>query len=428
MTLPLLPQGVVPDELPAYVYNLSVLRANVENLKSELPSPSALLYSLKANPHPSVVSTLVAVGCRVEICSSGELEVVRNLAIDPLSVIYTGPAHTDGEVEAALDAGVRIFCADSRSALQQLERYAAAADVRVQVLLRINDGAVVGRPGLTMTGAPSQFGVDLSWIESRPKEFRSGPHSEIVGFQLYTGSNMQSRDDLLAQFSRSIEISVQLASTLGIKLTIVDLGGGFGAPFARAGVLVDLTGLGAEIETLLDRSLPRWRTKEPLIAFESGRFLAATAGALYTRVLDVKESQGRTVAILQSGVNHLGGMSGLRRLPVVAPTVHTSISEVSAPSEVQDPGVLLTGPLCTPLDVLSRSAHLPDVASGDVVIIPNVGAYGLRASLMGFLGHPCPAEYIYDGDEFVNASRLSIYRRELHLESESSYESERCER
>ena len=47
---------------------------------------------------------------------------------------------------------------------------------------------------------------------------------------------------------------------------------------------------------------------------------------------------------------------------------------------------VVVGPLCTPLDLLGTGVPMPDVRQGSVVAIPNVGAYGLSASLVDFLG------------------------------------------
>lgn len=104
--------------------------------------------------------------------------------------------------------------------------------------------------------------------------------------------------------------------------------------------------------------------------------------------------------VLDTGVNHLGGMSGLGRL--------------ARASATPDPGAgatvraTLVGPLCTPADVLGRGVEVPDVGTGDCVVIPNVGAYGLTASLVAFLGRPAPAEVVLRGAEVVSATRLRL--------------------
>jgi diaminopimelate decarboxylase len=54
---------------------------------------------------------------------------------------------------------------------------------------------------------------------------------------------------------------------------------------------------------------------------------------------------------------------------------------------------------------------LPErLAIGDVLAIPNVGAYGLTASLLGFLSRDLPCEIVVDGGRLIEATRLTLTR------------------
>ncbi|HEU4962899.1 MAG TPA: type III PLP-dependent enzyme, partial [Bacilli bacterium] len=59
---------------------------------------------------------------------------------------------------------------------------------------------------------------------------------------------------------------------------------------------------------------------------------------------------------------------------------------------------------------LARSIDLPPVSPGDVLTVPNVGAYGLSASLIGFLGREAPVEIVLDQNEVVHVSQLELKR------------------
>src|SRR3989442_2461657 len=93
--------------LPAYVYDLAEVRRAHALLRSALPQPSELFYSLKANPHPRVVGALVGLGCSAEVCSPGELAAALEAGVATDRVLYTGPGKRDDEVTAPLAAGVR---------------------------------------------------------------------------------------------------------------------------------------------------------------------------------------------------------------------------------------------------------------------------------------------------------------------------------
>jgi diaminopimelate decarboxylase len=163
---------------------------------------------------------------------------------------------------------------------------------------------------------------------------------------------------------------------------------------------------------VLDDRLPGWRDGQPCVAVESGRYLAGTCGSLFTTVLDVKSSGATTYVVLDAGVNALGGMSGLGR--ILVPDARPAGTAPAAGHPGSDRRVSLVGPLCTPLDVLSRSATTGVPEVGDVLEIPNVGAYGLTASLMAFLSKPIPAEVVLEEDgSVVGARRIELRDAEL---------------
>jgi len=399
------PDGLDRVELPAYVYDLDEVRRAHDRLREALPAPGRILYSLKANPHPAIVSTLGRLGCGAEVCSPGELAAAVEAGQEPAtSILYTGPGKRDAEVAGALAAGVRWFSVDSPAGLGQVRRLAAAAGVEARCLLRVNGGPPVPGQALAMAGAASQFGADAAWVEAEPAAFRVG----LAGLHLFLGSNLDGEAALVSQLSAAVSTARRVAGALRLEPVLVDLGGGFAAPFARSGVLPRYPGLRDRVAGLLDGAFPGWREGRPAVAFESGRYLAAACGSLLTRVADVKRSHGQWVVVLESGINHLGGMSGLRRVPPIRPELVTG--EGGGPGLC---GAIVAGPLCTPLDTWARAADVPALRPGDVVRVPNVGAYGLTASLLAFLGHPPPREVVVDRGEVVEVSQLELVRRRV---------------
>ncbi|MCR6483504.1 alanine racemase [Amycolatopsis sp. OK19-0408] len=403
---------------PAYVYDVAEVRRNARRLRSALPRQSSLYYSLKANPHPALLGTLREGGAKPEVCSPGELDAALEAGWPAADVLYTGPGKRDVDLTSALRLGVRTFSVDSPSALDQLDKLAANLGVRARCLLRVNDDQPTPGQRLTMTGVPSQFGADTAWVLAEPERFTGGPNAPVVGLHLYMGTNLVRVDDLFAQFGHALRTATRTIAALaaeGARIEVLDLGGGFGAPFARAGAAVAFDGLRERLEELFDDEVPGWRAGRPAIAFESGRYLVGTAGTLVTAVLDAKRSHGREIVVLESGINHLGGMSGLRRVPPLLPEL-LAVGRAPDPAEATETTVV--GPLCTPLDTWAHRAPLPKLVPGDLLAVPNTGAYGLHASLLAFLGHPAPAEVVVDGElpgsPVVHASRLHLTRAPIH--------------
>jgi diaminopimelate decarboxylase len=397
---------------PAYLYELDEVDAAVSGLRQALPAPAVLYYSVKANPHPVLVRALRDAGCHAEISSSGELAAAREAGFAGAHCLYTGPGKTTEEIARALAAGVRRFSAESVVDYHRIAATAAAAGVTADCLVRVNTLRAKGASGLRMSGTATQFGVDVAVLAEHPELFTTRPGGRVVGLHFFSVSNASSEAVIAEEMCASIATAAQLRVDPGIDLRVLDLGGGFAAPYAREGHLPDYRRLRRRVESGLDAHLPGWRAGEPAVAFESGRYLVGSCGRLLVQVADVKRSQDRTFVVLDSGINHLGGLSGLGRLMPVAATVLPATTRGAWPDrEVAVEGrATMVGPLCTPADVLARDAVVGAVASGDLVAIPNVGAYGLTASLVGFLSRPVAAEVVLRGGSPVDASRVELRR------------------
>ena len=392
---------------PAYLYDLAEIRRAHAELREALPQPSRLYYSLKANPHPAIAAELARLGCHAEVSSVGEFSTAVQAGFAADRILLTGPGKPAQQVAATIALGARRFSVDSPHDLAQVGAVAAAAGEQVDVLLRVNADAAVPGMGLSMAGVGSAFGADASWIESAPERFLDSGGARVRGLHFYMGTQLEDVGLLLRQFRTSLELGRQLMLRYGAAITEIDLGGGFAAPFARTGDRGDLTGLRAGLLTELSQHLPDWRQQLPLVSFESGRFLTAAAGTLVCTVLDVKPSKDRVFVVLDAGIHQLGGMSGLRRVPRIAP----DLLPVPGPPRGWMDRCSVVGPLCTPLDTWTSGVRLPELKPGDLVAVPNVGAYGLTASLLGFIGHLPAVEVVHDGGVLVSATRLVLGRR-----------------
>lgn len=392
---------------PLYVYRTDRVHEALNDLRAALPTPSRIYFSLKANPHPQLGRELADRGCGAELSSVGELRSAMEAGFIATKCLYTGPAKSSDEIGAALESGIRKFSVES---VTDLRRVGAEADRRgtiAQCLVRVN-GRTQQASGLRMSG-DSQFGVDLPTLWADHRHFLEVAGTEIVGAHFFPVSSARDEDTLIQEFRTSIELAARLRDELGLPLAVVDLGGGFTAPFAAAGERPHYGRLRTVLEQELDQHLPGWRGGAPEIAFESGRYLVADCGTLVCRVMEKKHLADRWYVLLDTGVHHLGGMSGLGRL--LRPAA-TPLHIAGRPQDSQSPATIV-GPLCTPADVLGRGVPVGPTEAGDVLVFPNVGAYGLTASLLSFLSRPTPVEVVLRADVVVSVSRLEIIRKAI---------------
>ena len=110
-----------------------------------------------------------------------------------------------------------------------------------------------------------------------------------------------------------------------------------------------------------------------------------------TRIVDRKESRGKTFLVVDGGLHHQLAASG-NFGQVIRRNYPVAIGNRAAPAPAET--VSVVGCLCTPLDLLADNVELPAAGIGDLVVVFQAGAYGLTASPTAFLGHPKPMEVL----------------------------------
>lgn len=384
-------------DTPLYAYDLDVVEKRCRELMAALPEGAVLFHSFKSNPLPAIAEQIRLCGGRAEITSEGELAAALSAGHDLSQALYGGPGKKRTEILAAVAAGVRWFSCESWTDLQRLSDAATETTIELQILLRVNP-AEAPNARLAMTGVESQFGFDegLLLVPEAQEKVRL-PGICLRGVHVYFGTQVASVEALTANTQRALATAMRLEEALDFSCTVVNAGGGFPWPYANEATHPDLSGMRAAL-TALWEACPL--SGKAGLWFEAGRFLCASAGTLVTRVLDVKPSRSRVFAILDTGIHHLGGMAGLGRIPRNAVTL-INLTRHEGEEITAD----IAGPLCTPLDSLARGVKLTAPHPGDLLAVPNVGAYGLTASLVGFLSHPAPAEISYRGIVVEQVSR-----------------------
>jgi diaminopimelate decarboxylase len=383
---------------PVYVYDLDEAERQAKALLELLPKSAQVLYSVKANPIPELCAALKRAGCRVEIASPQELRVVLEAGFTPDKILCSGPGKTASLVREMLLAGVTHFSCDSWYDLERLSGVAAAMKKRANALLRLQvSGAPSGSVGV---GAlQSHFGADpVELLNGGVDRVSALQGAELAGIHIYSGGQIQSADKLAGTFEYAIHLAEQIAQA-GVPLRLLDLGGGFPWPFGTSDAAVDISALPEKLQRV---NAQRRLTADAELWFESGRYLVASSGTLLSTVLDVKVGNDKTHIILDTGMVHLGGMAGLGRIYRAVASIEPLAERDGAPLQAVD----VVGPTDYALDYVTRDASVPSLKAGDAVAIPNVGAYGLTASLVAFTGLQPPAEVCCRGTSVVAVHRL----------------------
>ncbi|QUH05535.1 diaminopimelate decarboxylase [Saccharopolyspora erythraea] len=374
---------------PLFVYDTEVLQRTYRDLRDRLPKQVDVFFSLKANPNISVCAFLGRLGAGAEVSSHAELVTALRAGVDPADVIFLGPGKKDHELRACLDAGVHAVVCESLEELTRLDRITAArGGGECIAVLRVNPSFGTKGSGLAMGGKPRQFGIDEDVIAEAKSHIVALAHVRVAGVHAYMGTRFLDQADVVHNTGQILSTAEALAGRLGVPLETVDFGGGLGVAYFDNERDLDLDALGAGMREVVEpfaRRNPRCR-----LIMELGRYLTAMAGTYVVRAEYVKESMGEQFVVADGGTNHHMAAVGIgsfvkRNFPV---------RHLGAPAGAPHRRYSLTGPLCTPNDVVAKKVELPEVRPGDLLGVERSGAYGPTASPGLFLSHGYPAEVV----------------------------------
>jgi diaminopimelate decarboxylase len=388
---------------PAYAYDIGRIRAQVSKLRTHLPPEVEVLYSLKANASLGLCAVLAECGLGADVASAGELATALAAGFVPKRIFMTGPDRSSAVLAKLRSLPDVVISVDSSSELRLLAR----AEPQHRALLRL-------RPDFCSyatcsAGPDSRFGLTYDDLPSC-RGFLSTPGIKVTGFHVFSGSQILSADGINHHLRGGVDLALRAANELGLAAEIIDLGGGFGVPYAPEDSEPDLALIGAELRSLVKQAAPA------RLVLELGRYLVAQSGWYLTTVLAQQTHRGRPAVVVDGGTHQRGDMCGLGlRHKGFAPVIlcrrdegggmrdesRPDSSRVSSlippPSSLTTVPTDVLGCLSLPGDVPAEARLLPPLLPGDVLAFPNAGAYGLAASPWMFHAHPAPAEVAFDG-------------------------------
>lgn len=373
---------------PFFVYDRALLTSRVSRIRLALPNDILLSYAVKANPMPAVVQHLSAIVDHFDVASAREMQTALDTPMEPTTVSFAGPGKTHVELRQAVAAGVTIEI-ESRGEGTRVVEVGTDLGIHPRIAIRVNPDFLVKGSGMRMGGGSQQFGIDAENVPSLLKEMDRSD-VDVVGFHVFAGSQNLHADVLCEAQRRTVELVLRLAEAAPSPVRYVNLGGGFGIPYFAKDSPLDLSQIGDNLAGLMDSAL-RPRLPEASVIVELGRYIVGECGVYVTRVVDRKESRGKTFLVVDGGLHHQLAASGnfgqviRRNYPIV---IGNRMAE--DPTET----VSVVGCLCTPLDMLGDEISLPVGDVGDLVVVFQAGAYGLTASPTAFLSHPAPAEIL----------------------------------
>ncbi len=392
-----------------YLYDEKKIIEHTSRLKSDFSSVE-FLYSIKTNCAPAVVKSVFNQGFGADAASLAEVELAHHFGISADKIQYSAPGKRVSDIEGAMNLCTII--ADSFDEVFSINETAKAKNIIAEIGIRLNPNFTFMRD----EGIPSKFGIDENQAFQSILKWKELSNIKIIGIHVHLRSQELNNDVLERYYKKIFFLATAFQEVLGHRLAFVNMGSGIGIPYSNIDKPLNTKYLGQKMAMLMEEFGKKLSGTKVIL--ETGRYAVGKSGVYVTKVLDRKESMGKTFIILNNTLNgfirpclaQLIETYSSNNAPAASEPLFTGIDAfqfIALTNETENETVTLTGNLCTSTDIIAKDVLMPKLKKGDIIVITNAGSYAAVLSPMQFSSQSTPMQLFLSCDDIVsNASEI----------------------
>ncbi len=362
---------------PLYVYDEETIRDICKDYKNAFASYPDVqpMFASKAFMVKAIASIMQSEGFGLDVVSGGEIYTAYKAGFDMSKALFNGNNKSAQELELAIEVGVGRFSVDNFYEIELLGELSEKHGKNLDILLRITPGIECHTHEYIQTGhLDSKFGFDLTQIDAALELILNKfPKLSVKGLHAHLGSQIFETQVYYDAAQVAMEQFDHIRKKFGITLTELNIGGGLGITYTQEDNPPSVEEIAKVIIGSINNAAEKYNHPLPKLYLEPGRSIVGTAGvALYKAGSYKQVPKGRKYIALD------GGMADNPR-PAMYQAKYTAIV-VNKMNETIKEKVTLAGRFCESGDILISDIELPKIEAGDIICIPNCGAYGYSMS------------------------------------------------
>ena len=359
---------------PLYLFDEVSLRSKCAEFRTEFGqryADTAVIYSCKAFINKALTRLFMEEGLGLDVVSGGEIGIVRSVGFPMDKVYFPGNNKSAGELILALESGVGRIVVDNFHELKMLGEIAKERGCIPDILLRLSPGVDPHTHSHITTGnVDSKFGIPLVQGEKAVATAMSMPELNLLGLHFHIGSQIAEIEPYQLAIEIILDFAAEMGQKHGFKLKEMSVGGGFAIQYTLDSPSPPISVYAEAIASSIIGKCQELKLSLPKLTIEPGRSMVGQAGvALYTAGV-VKDIPG-----IRCYVSVDGGMADNIR-----PALYGAKLEAVLANKMTEKAagkVTLAGKFCESGDILIRDIELPSVLAGDIVAVPDCGAYSI---------------------------------------------------
>jgi len=375
---------------PIYCYSFKKLKENITNFKKNFKSFSPLVcFAVKSNPNINLIREIKKLGLGADVVSIGEMMKALRAGINPKKIVFSGVGKTSSEISFAVDKNILLINAESKSEIIEIDKIGKSKKKIVNIGIRLNPNTDAKTLSKISTGKKeNKFGVDEKTFFELVKYCQMSKNIKLNCLSVHIGSQILNHKP----YEKMLKVIDKILKQTNHKFEFIDLGGGMGISYDSNKTLNY-----KKYKIAIEKFLLKHKTK---IIFEPGRSIVGNTGILISRVIYIKENKQKNFIILDSGMNDL-------MRPALYGAQH-KILPVFKSNHFSKKIYEFVGPICESTDRFLTANKFQKLKEKDLIIICDVGAYGMSLS-SNYNVRPKPIEILIKG------SKIKIIKKRQKL-------------
>jgi diaminopimelate decarboxylase len=376
---------------PIYCYSYQQLKENINKFKKNFKSFLPLIcFAIKSNTNVNLIREIKKFGLGADVVSMGELMMALKAGINPKKIVFSGVGKTTNEISFAIDKKILLINAESKSEISEIERIAKSKNKIVNIGIRLNPNTDAKTLKQISTGKKeNKFGVNEKTFFDLVNYSRLSKNINIKCLSVHIGSQILEHEP----YEKMLKVVDRVIKKSNHKFEFIDLGGGMGISYEKNNKKLNYKKYNIAIKKFL-------KNHSSKIIFEPGRSIVGNIGYLVSKVIYIKENDKKDFIILDAAMNDL-------MRPALYGANHKTLPAIKT-NQTSKKVYEFVGPICESTDKFTTLKKFQKLKEKDIVIMCDVGAYGMSLS-SNYNVRPKPTEIL------INSSKINIIKKRQKL-------------
>ncbi|MGO4927264.1 diaminopimelate decarboxylase [Fundicoccus sp. Sow4_F4] len=397
---------------PLYIFDEASFRERILAYREAVKSTyfeTDVLFASKALLTKAVARIIAELDIGQDVVSAGEIYTGVRHGVDPKRMYFHGNNKLNKEIRYAIDNRVGTIVVDNRMEVERISKIAAEFETKQRVLLRLNPGVEAHTHEYIMTAnLDSKFGESVfdPEIYNIIQSMVVSPHLEFAGFHSHIGSQIFEADSFYKAASELLTFSAEVQKRLGILISEINFGGGFGVYYTQEDQPFDVIDFLPDFMEYVHQEAQALAIDLKKVTIEPGRSLVNASGSTLYEVGDLKHTaSGKDYAFVDGSMN-----DNIRPALYQAKYEALAVNKADKP---QEKVYTIAGKACESGDKIIEEIKLPILETGDLLLVNGTGAYNYSMA-SNYNRIPRPAMiHVNDEKHYLTVKRESFEEMSL---------------